>query len=504
MKENRRRGSLIRQVAIFFAAGIAVTGLLAFFSQNFSSNSGVIKQNEVISSEIAKEVSSAVKEYSAYEWLLDYWYDHADELDIEYDVDYITGTKTYKKCLDFEEKNPGLNIRYVKLYDIQRMSEEDRKLYAEITYSWLITRINQIKRAYKVDFLFCVETEKPFNKQFFVFSAADPGSVRGTEYEQVYTLGVEVEVSESQQEAMQDASGSTSHMADAGTYLDYYTLLTVTRNRVWLIGITYNLSSVRSEIEKTTFVGMTLAMIYQLLLSAICILLIYRFVLRPLRKVQKNIYLYRNTKESEEVIKNLAEVHPRNEIGQLSTDVADLAAEMDDYMNKIQTITAEKERIGAELSLATRIQASLLPHTFPPFPDRREFDIYASMDPAKEVGGDFYDYFFIDEDRLGIVMADVSGKGVPAALFMAISKIIIQNTAMFGRPAEDILKRSNEIICANNEEEMFVTVWFGILHISTGIITAANAGHEYPVVRRAGWLFELIKDQHCVTLAASR
>ena len=166
------------------------------------------------------------------------------------------------------------------------------------------------------------------------------------------------------------------------------------------------------------------------------------------------------------------------------------------YVNDIQTITAEKERIGTELALATRIQADMLPNIFPAFPDRRDFDVYASMTPAKEVGGDFYDFFMIDDDHLALVMADVSGKGVPAALFMMVSMILIRNGAKSGLTPAEVLEKVNGQICANNREEMFVTVWLGMLDLKTGKMTAANAGHEYPVLRQPGGPFELIKDPH--------
>ena len=153
-------------------------------------------------------------------------------------------------------------------------------------------------------------------------------------------------------------------------------------------------------------------------------------------------------------------------------------------------------RIESELNLASAIQADMLPNIFPPFPERTEFDIYASMTPAKEVGGDFYDFFLVDEDHLCMVMADVSGKGVPAALFMMASKIILANNAMMGKSPAQILTETNAAICSNNREEMFVTVWLGILEISTGKLTAANAGHEYPVVKHGNGAFELLKDKH--------
>ena len=168
----------------------------------------------------------------------------------------------------------------------------------------------------------------------------------------------------------------------------------------------------------------------------------------------------------------------------------------DTLTEKYEKQKMETSRIETELSMATRIQADMLPNLFPAFPDREEFDIFASMNPAKEVGGDFYDFFMIDDDHLGMVMADVSGKGVPAALFMMMSKILVNNFAMMGGSPARVLEQVNAQICMNNKEEMFVTVWFGVLELSTGKVRAANAGHEYPILKKANGEFELFKDKH--------
>ena len=156
----------------------------------------------------------------------------------------------------------------------------------------------------------------------------------------------------------------------------------------------------------------------------------------------------------------------------------------------------ESSRLETELTMASPIQADMVPNIFPAFPERGEFDIYASMNPAKEVGGDFYDFFLVDDDHLCMVIADVSGKGVPAALFMMASKIILANNAMLGKKPAQILTDTNASICSNNREEMFVTVWLGILELSTGKLTAANAGHEYPVLTDAEGRFGFVKDKH--------
>ena len=156
----------------------------------------------------------------------------------------------------------------------------------------------------------------------------------------------------------------------------------------------------------------------------------------------------------------------------------------------------EEERISRELNMAASIQVGALPSIFPAFPDRKEFEIYASMTPAKEVGGDFYDFFMVDDNHLGMVIADVSDKGVPAALFMMSAKMIISSHAKMGKSPKDVLEAANAALTSNNNEKMFVTVWLGILDLKTGLLTAANAGHEFPVLRQPDGYFEVIKDRH--------
>ncbi len=185
-----------------------------------------------------------------------------------------------------------------------------------------------------------------------------------------------------------------------------------------------------------------------------------------------------------------------DETQMLAASFESMTERMKDYISENETITAERERISTELSLANKIQASMLPSIFPPFPNRSEFDIYAVMEPAREVGGDFYDFFLIDDSHLCLVISDVSGKGVPAALVMMISKIILQNCAMLGGSPAEILSRTNDAICSHNDEEMFVTAWVGILDLNTGMLTAANAGHEYPIIKKPDGPFELLKDKH--------
>ncbi len=190
-----------------------------------------------------------------------------------------------------------------------------------------------------------------------------------------------------------------------------------------------------------------------------------------------------------------------DEIELLADSFATLSARTLQYVDQVQRVTAEKERIGAELNMATDIQASQLPRLFPAFPNRPEFDIYASMRPAKEVGGDFYDFFLVDDDHIGLVIADVSGKGVPAALFMMISRVLIKSHLQNGETPGETLENVNDQLCESNGAGLFVTVWLAVLQISTGKGIAVNAGHEHPTICRAGGKYELITYRHSPALA---
>jgi sigma-B regulation protein RsbU (phosphoserine phosphatase) len=185
-----------------------------------------------------------------------------------------------------------------------------------------------------------------------------------------------------------------------------------------------------------------------------------------------------------------------DEIEVLAETFEELSTRTKNYINEITDITAEKERIGAELNVAKKIQADMLPNHFPLYPDRKEFDMYATMTPAKQVGGDFYDMSLIDDDPLCTVMGDVSGKGVPAALFMVISKTMLKNRALSGGKPSEILHDVNNSLCEGNDENMFVTIWLGILTISTGELIQASAGHEYPVIKKKDGDYELITTEN--------
>ena len=218
-----------------------------------------------------------------------------------------------------------------------------------------------------------------------------------------------------------------------------------------------------------------------------------KWVLSPIRRIslEATRFARENTKGEE-----LGDVSKFDDIRNLSRSIDKMETDMVNYILNLTAVTAEKERIGTELSFARQIQYNALPSAYPAFPGRKDFDIYGSMTPAKAVGGDFYNYELVDDDHLAMWIGDVADKGVPAALFMMAINIIIDiRTSMGGTPAE-IMEFVNNNVCEHNAADMFVTIWLGILELSTGKMLFVNAGHEEPAVCRSGGTFELYKTKH--------
>lgn len=235
--------------------------------------------------------------------------------------------------------------------------------------------------------------------------------------------------------------------------------------------------------------------------AAAAVLQLRREVVRPVKEISglADTFVDNYEKRSETGKSNVFDdVEPGRveEMNTLLASMRTMESEMNGYLVDIRKASAEQERIALELGLASKIQTAMLPNKFPPFPDHKEFSIFASMTPAKEVGGDFFDFYLIDEDHLGVVIADVAGKGIPAALLMMVSKIIIKNYALMESSPARILELVNNQLCSNNQVDMFVTAWLGILTMSEGRFVAASAGHEYPFIKKGRGGFEMMKDKH--------
>ena len=231
-----------------------------------------------------------------------------------------------------------------------------------------------------------------------------------------------------------------------------------------------------------TTIGLTILIVA--VFMALFIVVMMRTVTRPTKLIAAEAQAF--TESDIQLSKSLPQITQKDEIGQLAASIYKMEQDIQTYVQNLTAVTAEKERIGAELDVAKNIQSSMLPCIFPPFPERKELDIFASMTPAKEVGGDFYDFFMIDERHIAIVMADVSGKGVPAALFMVIGKTLIKDHTQLHDDLSDVFSEVNNLLCEANSQGLFITAFEGVLDLATGEFKFVNAGHEMPFIYRKG------------------
>lgn len=293
--------------------------------------------------------------------------------------------------------------------------------------------------------------------------------------------------------------------SEYGSLASYYTPIYGSDGKLKaIVGIDYSFETFLQFVGLSVFSFFVLAVLIAALLSVYAMNRIQKRIVAPIENITMHAQDYANSYHDGDSSQYHLEVKEdsNNEIDILAKNMNQMMTDIDEKIMHIKTFTKERERIGTELHLAKKIQKGALPSVFPPFPEHKEFDIFATMNPAKEVGGDFYDFFMIDETHLGLVIADVSGKGIGAALFMMISKILLNNQTMTTKSPGEVLSIVNNRICSQNTAEMFVTVWIGILDTQTGEMVCSNAGHEYPAICRKEGSFEILKDKHGLVIGA--
>ncbi|MCR5092474.1 MAG: serine/threonine-protein phosphatase [Lachnospiraceae bacterium] len=450
-----------------------------------------------------KGVEKAILDYDGLNWAIDYWKEHPDEIVLNFFEDFDS-EKVNEWVAMTEYLHESNIVEYGEITNItseilEQLPEKWHMTYANAVYTYLFWELQLQLSEEKVNDLYLVQMNLTGEDPIVLID----GSAEGNESS--YKLGDKIpfetlaelrnRFTEATRESelnwgwltysMDDKFGILYQIGDK--YADQGLVLIST---ISMRDISQSLGYIR---------GFRIQAVVFLILIAVLMLLILRFtVLSPLEKVQKSVLEYQRDKDANKVQQTLSTVPDHNEIGVLAGQFSSLTREMDRYTEQIAVMASERERTEYELSLATSIQMNALSTDFP---DRPEFSLRASMIPARDVGGDFYDFFEIDEDHLALVIADVSDKGVPAALFMMSAQIMLsERTRAGGTPAE-ILSSVNEKLCEKSPmTEMFVTVWLGILEISTGRMVCANAGHEFPAIRSGSEGFRLIKDRHGMVL----
>ena len=363
--------------------------------------------------------------------------------------------------------------------------EEEPSLYLD--YDTIYTVLGIVKEIYHVESLYV-----QFERNHVTYNIADPD-------EDLFYIG-------SIEERLKEFAGyddnaeippTTYHMDGNWLRTTCRPLVTASGSVVGTLGVDIDMNDV--VVERNRFLNKSISFVLGITAAVMIVsmLAMRHLATRPLKELAKAATKFGRDDDAlskKDILK--LDIRSNDEIGDLYREIQSMQRRIVDYMENLARITAERERVRTEMNMAENLQISMLPDTFPAFPDHPEFELYASMNPARTVGGDFYDFFLIDDDHLALVIADVSDKGLPAALFMMAAKILINYRAKEGGTPAEILSDVNNHACRNSQTKMFVTVWLGILDLRDGRMICANAGHEYPELRGEDGVFHQLKDKH--------
>ena len=481
-------------IAVLFCAAVATNGLAIYHSGSDLYMSGLIANKRRLTHYVENMMSS----YASIEWLLDYWLENYEMIDTARDFGDM---RKYNQIpYDFL-----INRKIITPPEIENnLLPEQQLLFAEYCYREIMTEYDEIKTMLQPNILYCVRPlETEINSAFVFFNAVDRNINDEFIKEQLGTIW---SLDMSKHPVIRDMyttgqeSDEFEHVTVKTQEILYgYMPLIVHGKILCHITAAFLWDDVRNAIYDS-LVSVELKNALLLVAAGIILTaLLYVVMLKPLAKVQSSVREFTRRKDSASIVDELETITSRNEIGRLADDVSLLAVTLEQYNEEATRLSAEQARNSTELSLAATIQEGILPKDFPTV---KEFSLYASMRPDKEVGGDLYDFFMIDDDHIALVIGDVSGKGISAALFMMTAKTTLKDCALSGHDTiQNIIREVNDKLCEGNEAMLFVTLWFGVMTVSTGELHYVNAGHEYPVLRRSGEEFKIISDIHARPLA---
>ena len=490
---------------LLFQIGVLVTFLFVLFllvSELYllkkSSDLFLLAKNEMIE----KNLYFSEKNLSVYicDECIDYTIRHMDELDMN-----IYSEENFKKTIDIEKSFGDKNLDQGEYF--LSLNDKEKEIYCLTVRDYIFGCLNTFQLTEDYVGIMCFVPLDDNNIMVLAQSGSELNESKNSESDEEYTdardiygktfsydsdilKGLKTAINKKSKKALFFKEEMSKDMAFYSGYLPVYDK---DGDFLYVLQAEYDWSDVYSDISYSLRGSMTRDFVIAIIIAVTLILVsIYFVALRPLRKVKDTLDVYMENKDSEEVEKRLSNFKTKNEIGTLADGVLDFSREIEQYTEDNIRLATETAKVQAELDLAGNIQEQSL---IKDFPKSDNYEVYASMTPAKTVGGDFYDVFDIDEDHTCFVIADVSGKGMPAALFMMASMTTIRNYAMSGGKPSEILEKVNDNLCLRQITNMFVTVWLGILDKNTGVMTTSNAGHEFPAVNKNG-SYELFKDKH--------
>ena len=507
-KIKEKKKSLATQFAILFGImallTIIISGTVTYLNQTKAYHKDCINNLKQLTGYLDVVINAEDEEFV---FLKSYFDEHSDKvcIPVDFRADLESSEDVFFEYArsHYDGRVPGAGL------DFDEMDEEAQRLYVKYRFEYWFTQFFDAADEFGLSYVYFIYPEE--NEDHRVVYMFDPSLETTTDKDgnEILMLGESVYEDPAIHEHMWKAweSGEVLDSVDSvnnkyGYVYTYCRPLTVNGEKLGLICADADVDRINADIRDSV-IRQVLA---EALIFVITMILLYMFLksrlLDRIVKLMKGVLKYSEEKDPMMAGEIRAGKGQNDEIGALSDSFADMIMSLDDYMNELQEVTAEKERIGAELNVATQIQADMLPNIFPAFPDRKDFGIFATMTPAKEVGGDFYDFFFVDKDHIALVMADVSGKGVPAALFMVIAKTLIKSTLQSETEAAEALADVNDKLCEGNQAGLFVTVWMAVIDLRTGEGVSLNAGHEHPAFCKKGGEYVLDIYRHSPAVAA--
>ena len=503
MKKKEKSGGMLKKTAVFSilmaVISMLICGLVLFV---LFRNRAMKNVNEKLE-KMAGAVSYDIFKYASNEWLLEYWRNNYDKMTMPPE-DYNEFLEWRASLAEFMR----LNAEAVQTKEAEAMTEEEQKQFAELCYYKISVELGGKPQMLGLDRVTVFFPEEENKEAFLFYLMTTPDA---EEWGNRYILGTRMPFDPALHPEMEKMLRENYVISDVETYrserdgkeyASCYFKISFEGKLYGVVSVTTSLEQVLKDVWADVFRFEGWIALVILIAIIVDLLNIYFGTIRPTLALQREIRSYTQTWDSKTLSEKLAENRPSNELGQLADDLVLMGKEIDLYLTRIQKVTAEKERISAELDVASKIQTGVLPKPFSDPADEAGCVVYASMTPAKEVGGDLYDFYYVDKDHLALIIGDVSDKGIPAALFMVTVKALIKSAIKRGGMSpKEVLSAVSDQMSEGNEECMFVTVWLGILELSTGKMICSNAGHEFPVIYRKNEAFSYFRDTHGIPVA---
>ncbi len=401
-------------------------------------------------------------------------------------VNGLSGYHVFKSLFEKQYKDTTEQIADTALsyIDGDRIPYYAQNPVEDVQWCDTFLKLDELTKTAQLAFIYVTVPDEKFESRIYIYDTVHPQVVNG----KVYPLGkvntLKTYSPERIEELKRVMYDGTSGIQFAYTKTGGHVTTSIpVRNSsgdiVAILSVVKPMSEVKefkTQYLRSTFIT---SATFTIIFAVIYILILLYRVIKPLVLITNETAEFAHHRGA--LTGALDKIRGTDELATLARAVEKMSVDMNKYIADLTHTTAEKERLSAELDVATQIQANMLPRIFPPYENHQELELFASMDPAKEVGGDFYDFFMIDNDHFAVVVGDVSGKGVPAALFMVVAKTLLKNVGLHAEGPAKVFEQVNNQLCEGNDAGLFVTCWMGVLTLSTGELRFANAGHTSPV-----------------------